>query len=407
MKSTFRILFLLRTSQLSKDGLATLMIRITISGSIVEFSSKLRIKPSLWNNGARRVNGKSKYATDMNHTIDTIRARLLNSYLELFDKDGIVTPRKLRNYFLGIEESKYSLLSLFNKKITQKGRLINTAISKETYGKYVCTRDKIKSFLKSYYKVEDITMRDVNYDFIVNYEIYLRSEGKCGHNTTVRHLRYLKQVTSDAIKCKYISFDPFNEIRLTSQKGNREYLTLTELINIASKEMQSETLKEMRDIFIFSCFTGLAFIDLNSLKYSDIYVNENGKRYISKNRSKTGVKAYIPLLDIPELILEKYKNRILTNERILPVTPCQSMNRYIKEITAYCGINKKISTHCGRHTFATLMLTKGVPIESISKMLGHTDISTTQIYARILNVKVDEDMTKVQNQFDELKRYFL
>lgn len=405
MRSTFRILFLLRKSR--NKNQPALMIRITIGKERLEFSSKISISPTDWDNRSKRVKGKSQYAQKTNSLIEFMQTSLYSKYIELYKENGTVTPKDLKCAFLGYDDPRYNLLNLFQKKIDQKKRLVGSTIDEKTHGKYVCTRNKVQSFIKYTYGCEDISINKVNYDFITEYEIFLKTNCKCGYNTVIRDLRYLKQITTDAIKSGIIRRDPFYDIKLTSKKGNREYLTLPELNKLASTKLNSETLDTIRNVFLFTLFTGLAYKELYNLKYSDISCNSEGKKYIQIKRSKTGEPCYIPLLEIPELIIEKYKNISINREKIFPIKDCQIMNRLLKEVAICCGIKKRISTHCGRHTFATLMLTMGVSVESISKMLGHTDIKTTQIYARIINTKIDKEMDKMRGQFEELKTYFL
>lgn len=351
MKSTFRILLHLRTSQLNKDGLATLMIRLTISRTIAEFSSKLRINPSLWDHKARRVKGKGKYATDMNHAIDNIRTRLHNSYMEILESNSNVTVELLRNHYLGIEEPKHSLIKLFEKKIKQKRALAGKSIQETAVDKYVCTLEKVKGFIQSHYEKADLPIKELAYDFITNFDIYLRSVHYCGHNTVVRHMRYLKQVTTDALKCRHILFDPFYDFELSSKKSVPKFLTEDELLIILNKKFESELLNQVRDFFIFCCFTGLAYIDVFKLRKQNIITKADGEQFIIKDRHKTGNESHIPLLEIPQMILKKYEDMDLPNGRLLPVNACQNMNIYIKEIAALCGINKNLSTHTARHTY--------------------------------------------------------
>lgn len=401
MKSTFKILFILR-NRLNKDGLATLTIRITVNEERTEINSTIYLNPKDWDQGCRKVRGKSKHALEINNSIDNIRDYLNSLYREIQAEDGTVQLQKLRDRFLGVKEKAYSLLDHFDKIIAQKNALADKTITKDTVDKYRCSKSKVEIFIKSHYKEEDIELKELNYDFINNYKVFLLSEGKCEHNTMVRHMRYLKQVTTDAIKCNLIPKDPFYGLVLSSKRGKRKYLTEPELLTMMRKTFENQVLEEVRDIFVFSCFTGLPYVDIKSLSVTDIMENQKGQKFISKDRQKTGNESYIPLLDMAEQIINKYKERNLPEGRIFPVSACQVMNRYIKEIAALCNINKNLSTHCGRHTYATLMLTKGISVESVSKMLGHTDIRTTQIYAAIMHEKVDSEMDNIRNKFDYL-----
>ena len=230
-------------------------------------------------------------------------------------------------------------------------------------------------------------------------------------------MRYLKQVITDALKCNYITRDPFYNIPLTSKRTNPKYLTEAELAKILHAPFENKILEQTRDIFIFCSLTGLSYIDIKHLTPRHLITDQNGKEYIIKDRKKTGNQSFIPLLSPAKQIIEKYQsqnqnhyqyiknqknnnNRNDTDNTLFPISPCQSMNRYLKEIAALCGIDKNLTTHCGRHTCVTLMLTKGVSIESVSKMLGHSDIKTTQIYAKILNEKVQAEISEVESKLN-------
>lgn len=406
MSSTFRILFLLRKTKLNKNGYGKVVIRVTIDGQVTEFSSKLSVKPDMWNPKAGKIIGKSKIATEINNSLNQIMIHLNDKFRLLIDRDGYVTPEKLRDAYLGLDERKYTLLNLFDKKLEEKKLMVDVTIQRTALDKYICTRSKLVEFMNDQYNISDIPVTDVGYSFVMDFDIYLRSKYKCGDNTVVRHLRYVKQITTDALKRRYITIDPFQDITLSSKPGKRNYLTEEELKIILNKKIQGKTLQLVRDVFIFQCFTGLAYVDVSKLSSRDIVENGKGDKYIIKDRTKTGVESYVPLLETPLKILEKYKKMELKNNRLLPTYACQNMNLYIKEIAAICGINKKLSTHCGRHTFATLMLTKGISVESISKMLGHTDVRTTQIYAKILNKKVDDEVGRIKDELNGIGDLF-
>lgn len=400
--STFKILFVVRKQNLSKEGLAAISIRITIEGKSLEFSSKINILPAIWDAKTGRAKGRTRMVTDANGAIDRIRARLQAKYQEVEEKLGYVTPELLKNAFFGTEEKTTTLLALFDRKIEQKRSLAGVTIKQEAVWKYQNTRKKLEEFILSYCKLPDITIKEVGYGFITNFDIFLRSNCRSEHNTAVKHLRYLKQVTTEALKSGLIRTDPFLDIPLSSKKGHREFLTKEELRIIINQRFASEILKETRDVFVFCSYTGFAYVDVSKLTEDDIVTGEDNKKFIIKNRTKTGVRAFVPLLETPLKIIEKYKKKNLPGGKLLPVYSCQVMNRYLKEIGGLCGIKKPLSSHVGRHTFATLMLTEGISVESVSKMLGHTDIKTTQIYARILNEKVIREVSRKESEIDSL-----
>lgn len=401
-RSTFNILFIVRKTKVNQMGLAPIRVRITIGGEAIEFSTKINISPALWDAKTGKATGRTRMSADANAAIDKIITRLHTKYGEVDNKLGYVTPELLKNAFFGVDEKTMTLLVLFDKKIGQKHSLAGVTIKREAVWKYENTRKKLEAFIPVYCKLPDISIKEVGYDFITGFDIYLRSTCRCGHNTAVKHLRYLKQVTTDALKSGLLRIDPFLDIRLSSKKGYREFLTKEELRIIINQRFASEILKETRDVFVFCCLTGFAYADVSRLTVDDIVRGEGNKQFIIKDRTKTGVQSFVPLLETALKIIGKYKKKDLPGGKLLPVYSCQVMNRYLKEIACLCGIKKPLSSHCGRHTFSTLMLTEGISVESVSKMLGHTDIKTTQIYARILNEKVIREVSSKEPGIDSL-----
>lgn len=403
MKSTYRILFLIRKRDLNKDGLANIMVRISISGEKAEFSSKEFVKPEMWNS-LGKVMGRTKEAQQINDSLDKIKIALDKQYKEILEKDGYVTPDKLRDTYLGKIIRKHSVLSLYDIKVEQKRNLVGKTIRCTTLSKYLATRKRVADFMVYKYKKEDMPIRDINFQFVTDYEVYLKSICKCGHNSTVKHLRYLKQVVTNALKNRYITVDPFDDYTLGYKPVKKEFLIEPEIKKLMNKKFESKRLEEVRDVFLFQIFTGLAYIDAANLTEDNIIEDGFGQKWIQLTRQKSSVQANIPLLDVPLSILKKYRG--LEDGKLLPIHTNQKMNEYLKEIASLCGINKRLTTHCGRHSFGTIMLTKGVSIESVSKMLGHTNITTTQIYAKVLNQKIFTEVNKVRGELDGLAKYY-
>ncbi|MDR1717021.1 MAG: site-specific integrase [Prevotella sp.] len=403
MKSTYRILFYIRKTRPNKDGLVTIAIRITIDGDSLEFNPKLFVNPEIWN-PIGRVEGRTKEAKETNDALDKIRMDLKKHYDNIYERDGFVTSEKLRDAYLGLEIQKNTVLSLFDIKIEQKRNLIGNTIRDTTFVKYQATRNRIGEFIRNKYNKEDLPIREVNFQFISDYEIYLKSVCRCGHNSSVKHLRFLKQIVTNALKNHLISVDPFDNYKLGYKPVNKEFLIEPEIKKLMNKKFEAKRLEEVRDVFLFQIFTGLAYIDAANLTSENIIEDSFGQKWIRLTRQKSSVQANIPLLDIPLSILKKYKG--LANGKLLPIHTNQKMNEYLKEIASLCGINKRLTTHCGRHSFGTIMLTKGVSIESVSKMLGHTNITTTQIYAKVLNQKIFSEVNKVRGEFDDMMRFY-
>ena len=404
MKSTYRILFFTRKARLNKDGLVAITIRITIDGESIEFNPKLYVNPDIWN-PIGRAEGKTKEAREINQAMDKVRTDLKNLYDTIYDRDGYVTPEKLRSSYLGVDIQQNTLLSMYDKLVEQKRCLVGNTITYTTLEKYLATQRRMSEYILYQYNKKDIPLKEVNYQFVNNYEIYLKSKSGCGHNSSVKHLRYLKKILTDALKNRYITTDPFDNYRLGYKAVDKEYLLESEVKKLLSKKFSVKRLEEVRDVFVFQCFTGIAYIDVANLTNENIIEGENNEKWIRLYRQKSSIQANVPLLEIPQIILKKYEGQ--KDGKLLPMHTNQKMNSYLKEIADLCGINKRLTTHCGRFTYATIMLTKGVSIESVSKMLGHTNITTTQIYAKVLNQKIANEVNKVRGEFDSLKSFYL
>ncbi len=405
MSSSFRILFYVKKSQLNKNGKGTIMIRVTLNSQRTQFSSKLEIEPELWDNKAGKVTGRSNAVNNLNNTIDSIRTSLRNIYYEL-DKTGTVTAEKIRSAFLGNHLCQKSLLALFDKHNEDVKKLVGKSIASGTLAKYERTRNRLAGYLFKQYKLSDIPLKDINNEFIWGFEVYLKADCKCNANTTAKFMQFFKRIIIIARNNGWIIGDPFANYKIRLKRVDRGYLTEDELQKIIKKELVSERLEQVRDLFIFSCFTGLAYIDVKNLKEENIRKSFDGSLWIMTKRKKTDTTVNVPLLKIPQKILKKYKGK-MKNNQILPIISNQKLNSYLKEIADVCGINKNLTFHLARHTFATTTtLAKGVPIETVSKMLGHTNISTTQIYARITNTKIGNDMKELSRKIKGIENVY-
>jgi len=392
MRSTFSILFYIKKSALKSNGKAPIMTRITLNGEIVQFSLKCEVDPKEWNPRAQRVNGKSANAVKLNGLLDNTRAGIINHYREISDRESTITAEKVKNAFLGFKTNQLSLLELFDKHIKDIEIKVGKELTRVSYLRYICVRNRLELFMRSKYNISDIDLREINYSFICDFEIHLKSHYSCGHNAVMKLIKHLRTIIIIAKNNGLLHIDPFVNYKFHLEKYDRAFLTQQELESIMNKAFSIKRLEQVRDIFIFSCFTGLAYIDVFNLQETNIRKSFDGNVWIMGKRSKTNVSFNVPLLDVPKMILEKYKGASLIGE-LLPVISNQKMNAYLKEISDMCGINKLLTFHVARHTFATTVtLSKGVSIESVSKMLGHTNIKTTQIYARITDNKISNEM---------------
>ena len=370
MKSTFRVLFFLKRDKVKKNGNMPIMARITIDGKLAQFNTKLEVNPKNWSAKTGKVNGRGAEFTRMNEMLDSIKATLHRHYQTILERDSYVTAEKVRNVFLGKEEKAKTLLQVFSQH--------------------------------NEYNVEDITFREINVVFIEGFYLFIRENYPCTHNTAMKFIQRFRTVVLFAHNLGLITFNPFGAYKLKFEYVERDFLEQAELDRIYQKTFASKRLEQVRDIFIFSCYTGLSYVDVCELTPENIRLSFDGNLWIIKKRHKTSITSNIRLLDIPKSILQKYDGK-LPNGKLLPVISNQKMNDYLKEIATVCGINKKITFHVARHSFATLSISYGVPIESVSKMLGHTNIRTTQIYAKIIDTKLSEDMDILANKLNNRK----
>lgn len=406
MSSTFKILFYVRKNYVNKNGKVGVMIRITINGEMSQFSSKLEVLPEQWDVKAGKMGGRSAKSAQFNALLDDIRGSLVNHYREIEAMDAYVTAEKVRNAFLGITTRQRTILELFKEHNEEASKLVGISKTPATIAKYDRTYRRVESFMKSKYNLSDIALKEISHKFITDFETYLRSECGCNENTTAKFIQSFRRIIIIAKNNGWIFADPFANYTIRLKRVDRGYLTEQELEKIIKKKFASERLGNVRDIFLFSCFTGLAYIDVKNLTEDNIKTGFDGKQWIMTHRQKTDTNVNVPLLDIPKKILAKYKGK-QSNKRILPVLSNQKMNSYLKEIGDLCGINKNITFHLARHTFATTTtLAKGVPIETVSKMLGHTNIQTTQIYARITNSKISSDMESLSEKLGGIETIY-
>lgn len=405
MRSTFRVLFFLKRDKQKNNGNVPLFCRITIDKKEARFGMKFDVNPATWSVKAGRAIGRTSEVVELNSIIDQTKTALFNVYNDILLSEVNVTAEKVKNRFLGISTKEHNLLEHFVRHNEDVKKLIGISKSKATYQKYEVTRKHLTNFIKEKYNLTDISFKEINHLFLTDFEVYLLTSCGCNSNTTAKFMQFFKRIVIIAKNNGWIKIDPFANYKIRIKKVDRGYLSQEEVEAIMAKEFSTKRLEQVRDIFIFSCFSGLAYIDVKKLRKENIRTSFDGNLWIIGKREKTDVSFSIPLLDVPKKILEKYEGTLPEN-RILPVPSNQKMNAYLKEIGALCGINKEISFHLARHTFATLTLSKGVSIESVSKMLGHTNIRTTQIYARITDSKISHDMNafagKVKSMSDKL-----
>ena len=390
MKTIFRTVFYLRSNYKNKDGLSPIMIRIYLNNERLPVGSTgIAINAKQWDNDKNRLRGRTTEALQINQQLDNIQAGLQTIFRN-WELSEELSLELIKSEYLGKKEQTDTILSLFEKHNNDIRSQVGITKSSATLQKYENCKRHFTLFLKSKYGRSDLKLSELTPIVIHDFRIFMISVNKCQPNTATRILKFLKTVTIFGRKSGILHIDPFRETRFRLDPVDRGFLTDEEIKIIIQKEFATPRLDLVRDIFVFSCFTGLAYIDVANLTEDNI-VELDGRQWIMTRRQKTKIATNIILLDIPKMIIDKYANT-RKDGKLLPILSNQKMNSYLKEIGDICQINKNLTYHLARHTFATLSLSKGVPIESVSKMLGHTNIKTTQLYARITNKKLEADM---------------
>ena len=377
------------------DKLLSVYLRVTINGERFEVSAQRYIEPARWSQQAGKAKGNSEDVRSLNTHLDTLRNKVYDYQQIILQEGKEFTKEALRMKWYGIDERTHTLVEVFRNHNQQLEALIGKGNSKATFGKYRTTLDHVISFLKWKYKKTDIEIPGITYSFITDFEFWLKSVQRCNHNTTIKYISNLRKIINLGIKNGWLTKDPFVGFKMSKKEVVREILTEEELQTLISIDIQNIRIRQVRDIFVFSCFTGLAYVDAKQLKRSEIVIGMDGERWIYTRRKKTDTPTRIPLLPVVLEIMETYKDhpQCMSQDCLLPVPSNCKLNAYLKEVADLCGISKHLTFHIARHTFATTVtLNNGVPIETVSKMLGHKSIKITQIYAKILDKKVSEDM---------------
>lgn len=404
MKSTFRMLFYLKKNQPKSNGLVPVIARVTVNGQMVQFNCKLDVNPDIWDAKAGKAIGRSKEVMEINASLDKLRVSIRKSYDKQIDEYGYAIPEKIRNQVLGLEQGAKTLIQFIDLHNQQYENRVGINTTRTTFIRYQLVKQRVQDFLKLKYNVSDIPLRDLTPVVLENFYLYLRKECNCENNSSMKTMQRLRKIVYFAKNMGETMADPFQSFRVHFESVDRDILTQEEIDLIYNKEFCTGRLEQIRDIFVFACYSGLSYIDVANLTEDNIQEAFDGNLWIMTKRQKTNVNSNIRLLDIPKAILEKYRGT-LKNGKCLPVVSNQKVNEYLKEIATVCGIGKELTFHVARHSFATsITLANGVPIESVSKMLGHTSIRTTQIYAKITDRKISKDMDMLAQKIDKRKQ---
>ncbi|MBD3638082.1 MAG: site-specific integrase [Crocinitomicaceae bacterium] len=397
-----------------KNGTAPLYLRVYVNGTRSEISTPFRVAPEDWDIKQQRIKSGRKDALVVNVFLDEAKSKLNKIFVLSVTAGEVINAKKLRARFQGKEEEKpecKTIIDAFeyhNKKMEEKVKI--GKITRKTLLRYQSTQKKLVIFMERQYKVDNMPLKDMRLSFITEFDHYLLTVEKLQANTAHKIIKIVKKIMNQAVALDWIPSNPFNQFKCSYKNPERIVLTQTEIDKLKNKELKIQRLEEVRDIFIFQCYTGFAYTDLYNFKRNDVVIGIDGDYWLSTYRQKTGTKENVPLLPVALEIIEKYKDHpdCVSKNKLLPVNSNYRYNAYLQELADLCGIDKKITTHIARHTFATtITLSNGVPIETVSKMLGHTRLATTQIYAKVLEDKVSQDMRVLKeklNQQDEVQK---
>lgn len=401
LEKSFSLLFYPKKSKSYVSGDMPIYLRITVNGVSKELTTKRRCEPQRWNKYAQRVKGTNEQSKTLNAYLDTVERQVHEARKQLIEGHSPITAETLKNMLTGQGEQPRMLLEIFQEHNIQMARLIDKEYSPATLTRYDTTLEHVRKFMKWKYNISDIDINSISFIFASDFEYYLKSERECNHNTAIKYLGNLRKIINYCLKSGWLLRDPFFGYKMAKKEVIREYLTETEIQTLRNKKFAIERLSQVRDIFLFSCYTGLAFIDVFQLTPTHIAKGVDGNLWIFTSRQKTESPSRIPLLPQAQEILDKYKDhpKCINEGKVLPMLSNQKMNAYLKEIADVCGIHKTLTFHIARHTFATtITLSNGVPIETVSKMLGHRSIKITQHYAKIIDRKVSDDMFSLRSK---------
>jgi site-specific recombinase XerD len=405
IERSFGLIFFLKQSKDAHKNDRTVYTRITINKKSKDISLMYPWSIERWDIKLSRAMGTKADAKELNAFLETIRFKVLEGRRTLMESNTEITAENLKNILLGQTDENRKLLKVFEDHNQQMEALVGKEFSEGTMERYITSLAHTRAYILWKYKKEDISILDLNYEFIADYAFWFKTQRNCAHNTTMKYLSNLKKIVLICIKKGWIPKDPFLEFKMVRKEVKREVLSKEELEMISKKVLHSVRLDQVRDIFLFSCYTGLAYVDVKNLQRSQLTIGVDGEKWIFTERKKTDTTTHIPILPQAMKLIKKYEDHpeCENQGKVLPVLSNQKMNSYLKEIADLSGITKELTFHIARHTFATtITLANGVPIETVSKLLGHKSLKQTQHYAKILDNKISEDMKKLRDKMERV-----
>jgi len=401
MNHSLSIAAILRFGRSEQKDFGTIMMRICVNGKRAEISTQRKIDPARWDSKFGRVKGNKEDARELNNFIETMNVKINRIHREMIEDDEVVTVEKLKNKILGRKPERKTLLQVFRYHNEMMQSRVGIDFSTSTMIRYNTTFTHLENFLLHQYKKKDVYLDQIQFSFITDIEHYLKVERRCNHNSTLKYIRNFRKIINMALRNDWIDKDPFKAYRVKLKDTKRVFLTRDELRALEEKEIAIPRLEQVRDVFVFCCYTGLSYVDVEKLGSKDITKANDGSQWIVIDRTKTGHSSSIPLLPKALQLLVKYKNNqaCIVRGKLLPVISNQRINGYLKEVASLCDVDKKLTFHAARHTFATTVtLSNGIPVETVSAMLGHKNFRTTQIYAKVVQEKIRKDMMGLEEK---------
>ncbi len=408
MKTNLSLLFFLKKPKNYKDGAPRFIyLRITVDGQRAELSAGREIEPDRWNAKAGKAVGTKEETKTLNTFLNKFKSDVSAVHTQMVAEGAEITAERVKLRYLGKDEPapSHTILEAIKDHNIKIEALVGQDYAKGTLKRFQVLERHIGGYIQHQYKKDDLDVKKIDRAFIANFDFYLRNEKKNANNTAIKYLKNFGKIVRICVYNKWLESDPFVGYKLKSKPVQRDFLTSDELRRISLKMFVTERLTQVRDFFLFSCFTGLSYVDVKKLKPSDIIVGVDGSRWINIYRQKTGTRVPVPLLSVAEAILDKYKDHpvCIANDICLPISSNQKMNEYLVEVAELSGVKKTLGNRVAKRTFATTVtLCNGVPIESVSKMLGHTNLRTTQIYAQLLDEKLAIDMAPLKELFKNI-----
>jgi len=404
--NTFGVAFYLKKQKTTQAGKSPIYARITVNGKRIEISVKRSIEENNWNATKGMAKGSREEITKLNKYLDQFKASIIDSYQQLLLQKKFITAELLKEKVTGADQAEFTLCKLMEYHNAEQANVLEPGTMKN----YYTTQKYIKEFIRERFKTSDKYLSELSYKFITDFQYYLsnrtpeKGQKPLNNNGLLKHIERFCKMVNLAVRLEWIDRNPFHAYQLKFDKVEREFLTKDELARIEAKKFNIVRLQVVQDLFVFSCYTGLAYIDVFNLTPANLIEKSANNIWIATNRQKTNEPVRVPLLPKALAIVEKYKGhpQALAEGKVLPTLSNQKLNSYLKEIADTCDIAKPLTFHIARHTFATTVtLTNGVPIETVSKLLGHSKLTTTQIYAKVIESKLGDDMAKLSQRLQE------